>query len=133
MRRGFRLPMEELAPYLVEIAIPPVGPSPLYSGERGWGTNSSGSRGPSPLYSRERGGGEGGEGGEPPHASAPHPQHLSPEYRGEGSEVLDWQRVFGNANPVEIEVGSGKGLFLVNAGESRPQTNFFGIEIERKY
>src|SRR5262249_23544597 len=49
------------------------------------------------------------------------------------SKFLDWSLVFGNANPVEIEVGFGKGLFLVNAGAAWPQTNFFGIEIERKY
>jgi tRNA (guanine-N7-)-methyltransferase len=47
--------------------------------------------------------------------------------------MLDWSRVFGNANPVEIEVGFGKGLFLVSAGQALPGTNFFGIEIERKY
>jgi tRNA (guanine-N7-)-methyltransferase len=47
--------------------------------------------------------------------------------------VLDWPAVFGNANPVEIEVGFGKGLFLVTAAHSRPDINFFGIEIARKY
>jgi tRNA (guanine-N7-)-methyltransferase len=36
-------------------------------------------------------------------------------------------------HPVEIEVGSGKGLFLVTVGLARPDTNFLGIEIERKY
>jgi tRNA (guanine-N7-)-methyltransferase len=46
---------------------------------------------------------------------------------------IDWLNLFGNANPVEIEVGFGKGLFLVNSAQSRPSTNFFGIEIIRKY
>jgi tRNA (guanine-N7-)-methyltransferase len=46
---------------------------------------------------------------------------------------LDWQSVFGNDHPVEIEVGFGKGLFLLNAATSRPEVNFAGIEIERKY
>jgi tRNA (guanine-N7-)-methyltransferase len=41
--------------------------------------------------------------------------------------------LFGNAKPVEIEVGTGKGLFLLNAALSRPETNFFGIEIVRKF
>jgi tRNA (guanine-N7-)-methyltransferase len=49
------------------------------------------------------------------------------------SSVLDWQAAFGNANPVEIEVGFGKGLFLVTAGTSRPDVNFLGIEVARKY
>jgi len=45
----------------------------------------------------------------------------------------DWSTLFGNTNPVEIEVGFGKGLFLVNAGVAQSGTNFFGIEIVRKY
>ena len=47
--------------------------------------------------------------------------------------VLDWPTLFGNANPVEIEVGFGKGLFLVNSGVAHPERNYFGIEIVRKY
>src|SRR5205807_7068201 len=46
---------------------------------------------------------------------------------------LDWRAVFGNDHPVEIEVGFGKGLFLLNAATARPDVNFAGIEIERKY
>jgi tRNA (guanine-N7-)-methyltransferase len=46
---------------------------------------------------------------------------------------LNWQDLFGNANPVEIEVGMGKGLFLLNSALAHPETNFFGIEIVRKY
>jgi tRNA (guanine-N7-)-methyltransferase len=49
------------------------------------------------------------------------------------AQRLEWSDVFGNANPVEIEVGFGKGLFLLNAGKRSPQTNFLGIEIVRKY
>jgi SAM-dependent methyltransferase len=41
--------------------------------------------------------------------------------------------LFGNENPVEVEVGFGKGLFLLNAGLSRPDRNFFGVEVVRKY
>lgn len=46
---------------------------------------------------------------------------------------LDWRRVFGNDAPVELEVGFGKGLFLLNAAQSRPTVNFVGVEIVRKY
>ncbi len=46
---------------------------------------------------------------------------------------IDWTQLFGNDHPVEVEVGFGKGLFLVNAGVSRPDRNYFGIEIVRKY
>ncbi len=46
---------------------------------------------------------------------------------------IDWVAIFGNRHPVEIEVGSGKGLFILNAAQSCPGVNFFGIEIVRKY
>ena len=46
---------------------------------------------------------------------------------------LDWVAVFGNANPVEVEVGCGKGLFLLTCALTQPGTNYLGIEIERKY
>jgi tRNA (guanine-N7-)-methyltransferase len=47
--------------------------------------------------------------------------------------LLDWNAVFGNANPLEIEVGSGKGLFLITAAQAHPSINYVGLEIERKY
>jgi tRNA (guanine-N7-)-methyltransferase len=46
---------------------------------------------------------------------------------------LRWQDVFGNDNPVELEVGFGKGLFLLTASQTFPGVNFLGIEIVRKY
>lgn len=64
------------------------------------------------------------------------PYLLSPPARVDPStppQTLDWRVVFGNDNPVEIEVGFGKGLFLLNAAQARPDVNFAGIEIERKY
>ena len=41
--------------------------------------------------------------------------------------------LFEREAPVEVEVGSGKGLFLVAASELQPGHNFLGIEIGRKY
>jgi tRNA (guanine-N7-)-methyltransferase len=46
---------------------------------------------------------------------------------------LDWRSVFGNDHPVEIEVGFGKGLFLLTASMACPEVNFLGVEILRKY
>jgi tRNA (guanine-N7-)-methyltransferase len=46
---------------------------------------------------------------------------------------LDWHALFGNDRPVELEVGFGKGLFLLMAASARPDVNFVGIEIIRKY
>jgi tRNA (guanine-N7-)-methyltransferase len=46
---------------------------------------------------------------------------------------LDWPAIFGNDGPVELEVGSGKGLFLASAATRSPGHNFLGVEIARKY
>jgi tRNA (guanine-N7-)-methyltransferase len=46
---------------------------------------------------------------------------------------LSWREVFGNDRPVELEVGSGKGLFLQNAAGARPDVNYVGVELSRKY
>ena len=40
---------------------------------------------------------------------------------------------FGRAAPLEIEIGSGKGLFIANAARANPETNFLGNEIRVKY
>jgi tRNA (guanine-N7-)-methyltransferase len=47
--------------------------------------------------------------------------------------AIDWSALFGNDRPVELEVGSGKGLFLANAARANPGHNFVGIELARKY
>ncbi len=46
-----------------------------------------------------------------------------------------WQldKLFGRHAPLEVEVGSGKGLFLERATGQRPENNFVGIEVSRKY
>jgi tRNA (guanine-N7-)-methyltransferase len=46
---------------------------------------------------------------------------------------LCWNALFGNDHPVELEVGSGKGLFLANAAAAMPGHSFLGIELSRKY
>src|SRR5205807_4142652 len=44
---------------------------------------------------------------------------------------LDWGELFGNDHPVELEIGMGKGTFLVEQAKARPETNFLGIEWAR--
>lgn len=56
-----------------------------------------------------------------------------PQAAIEPTAPIDWQAVFHNSNPIEIEVGCGKGLFIITAGQACPNVNFFGIEIVRKY
>jgi len=40
---------------------------------------------------------------------------------------------FGRNAPLELEIGSGKGLFLASESQQRPAHDFLGIEIARKY
>ena len=39
-----------------------------------------------------------------------------------------WQALFGNGNPIQVEVGSGKGRFICAMAEKYPQINFVAIE-----
>jgi tRNA (guanine-N7-)-methyltransferase len=48
-------------------------------------------------------------------------------------QQLTSESIFGDAQPLEVEVGSGKGLFLETASGQRPEHNFVGIEIARPY
>jgi len=40
-----------------------------------------------------------------------------------------WQDVFGNANPIQIEVGMGKGKFISTMARQHPEINFIGVEV----
>jgi tRNA (guanine-N7-)-methyltransferase len=39
-----------------------------------------------------------------------------------------WAAVFGNRRPVEVEIGSGTGTFLMQVSLDHPERNYFGIE-----
>lgn len=39
-----------------------------------------------------------------------------------------WNEVFGNGNPIEIEVGMGKGRFIMDLALKNPDINYVGIE-----
>lgn len=39
-----------------------------------------------------------------------------------------WAEVFGNGNPLELEVGMGKGRFIMELASLNPNTNYLGIE-----
>lgn len=45
---------------------------------------------------------------------------------------LDLDALFDAPRPVELEIGSGRGLFLQNAATLRPDRNFLGIECDLK-
>ena len=49
-----------------------------------------------------------------------------------GGQRIDWAAWFGASQPVEIDVGSGRGLFLHTASGANPGTNYLGVEIDFK-
>ena len=55
-----------------------------------------------------------------------HPDVIIPnpeDYKGK------WHEVFGNNNPVHIEVGTGKGQFVLGMAKQNPDINYIGIEL----
>ncbi|MEN6427867.1 MAG: tRNA (guanosine(46)-N7)-methyltransferase TrmB [Phycisphaerales bacterium] len=46
---------------------------------------------------------------------------------------IDFAQVLGRCGPVHIEIGSGKGTFLLNQAAAQPEVSFLGIEWTRKY
>lgn len=60
---------------------------------------------------------------------------LSQHFRKLEEIPLPWSQeaLFGRLAPLEIEVGSGKGLFLASTAPLRPEHDFLGVEVEGKY
>lgn len=46
---------------------------------------------------------------------------------------LDWSALFGNERAVEIEIGCGKGAFLVEYARRHPERNLLGIENQPRW
>jgi tRNA (guanine-N7-)-methyltransferase len=44
------------------------------------------------------------------------------------TKKLDFEEIFGNTNQVEVDVGCGKGRFLIARANQFPETSFLGIE-----
>lgn len=48
--------------------------------------------------------------------------HEPQQYKGK------WKELFGNENPIRIEIGMGKGRFIMDLARMNPQINYIGIE-----
>ena len=46
---------------------------------------------------------------------------------------MDFAEIFGRSGPVHIEIGSGKGTFVLNQAKAQNNVDFVGIEWARKY
>ncbi|WP_077327601.1 tRNA (guanosine(46)-N7)-methyltransferase TrmB [Virgibacillus siamensis] len=42
-----------------------------------------------------------------------------------------WADVFGNSNPIFVEIGTGKGQFIAGMAKQYPDVNFIGIELAK--
>ena len=58
------------------------------------------------------------------------PLRLDPEVPVDG---LSWRRVFGREGRVEVEIGIGKGRFLLAVAAARPEVSHLGIEWSNEY
>lgn len=43
----------------------------------------------------------------------------------------NWQSVFGNDQPIHLEIGTGKGQFIAGMARQHPDINFIGIELSK--
>ncbi len=46
---------------------------------------------------------------------------------------IRWSDIFGNDHPVELEIGAGKGTFLLAIAQALPEHNYVGIEYAKAY
>ncbi len=57
----------------------------------------------------------------------------SPDEELRSDEPFDAEAVFGRRAPLEVEVGSGKALFLIEAARRTPAHDFLGLELSLAY
>ena len=48
-----------------------------------------------------------------------------------GHDQLDFPGIFGNYNPVVLEIGFGNGTLLAQQAQAHPEINFIGVEVHR--
>jgi len=48
-------------------------------------------------------------------------------------EAFDWNQLFSNSHPVEIEIGCGRGMFIIKSALENPEINFLGIEKSARF
>ncbi len=48
--------------------------------------------------------------------------------KNEKTRKGNWYREFGNTRPIHIEIGMGKGSFLLSMAEKNPEINYIGLE-----
>lgn len=54
--------------------------------------------------------------------------NISPYFVKDPFLVTSYSDIFGNKNPIHLEIGTGKGDFLIEMAQRNPSINFIGIE-----
>ncbi len=54
------------------------------------------------------------------------------EIKYEEDKILDYDKIFRNYNPVHLEIGSGRGEFILKKAAQNPQINFIAIDSKKK-
>lgn len=44
----------------------------------------------------------------------------------------NWREIFGNENPIYLEVGTGRGKFITTMAKNNPNINFIGLELKEE-
>ena len=42
-----------------------------------------------------------------------------------------WKEVFGNNNPICLELGMGRGSFIIEMAKTHPNINYIGLELDK--
>ena len=56
-------------------------------------------------------------------------EELMPLYAFDPTETIDSKKLFGNDNPVWLDIGFGNGESIIHAAQKYPEINFLGIEV----
>jgi tRNA (guanine-N7-)-methyltransferase len=56
-------------------------------------------------------------------------EELMPLYAFDPTETIDFKKLFGNDNPVWLDIGFGNGESIIHAAQKYPDVNFLGIEV----
>ena len=54
---------------------------------------------------------------------------LMPLFAFDPTTVIDFEALFGNSNPVWLDIGFGNGESIIHAAQKHPEVNFLGIEV----
>lgn len=63
-----------------------------------------------------------------PYAAELIEQHSDIVYTSPADRKANWGSIFPHFNPIEVEVGCGKGQFIIEMAKKHPDVNFIGIE-----